>query len=626
MTDIALHSAPVTWPLANQIEGAKARGANGYVEFEASTVAYFQGSLTVLPSPQRAEVVDGVMEKIDLPVNDPEVWNWKVTPRLGVHWEPFYVNVEEGGTNLSSAAVVPGKGPVKVLQGPAGASVVDFRDLGDGRLVLVLSDGTESQPVPFATGPQGPANELEIGTVLRGDEPYASLIGEAPHQVLNLVLPKGDPGNPEDLNDATTEQRGLMSPEDKAAIEAINRPALESTAVARADLDVNAWVGRVGTECRVPTHDPLTDAGEAVYPSVLYFPDGWNGHRYWMAYTPYAGGTDGREDPCIAYSDDGTNWTVPTGAPFPLDDKPGSPTYNSDTNLVIRHGVLHVFWRLFDDTKQSGQEQIMVRTSADGVNWAPADVVYRSTKTTRRLVSPAFHWDGALWHMWAVDIIPAHKPLVYLTSPSLNPETWTDPRECSVPMRSGKTPWHFSVRRVGSQWIGLMNDTLEGGAGARQGDLLLMASNNGIDWAISDVPVLPRAGAGHDNLYKADMVPTEYGWDVWYSARVTGSPSVWGVFRTRLIAYDPAVPYASEQGTHTFGTVTADGGSEAATITFSPGRFTKAPVVFVTCNNGRIVAAASGISTSGATLRAFNWTTANAVAPIVSWTAIQQER
>src|SRR5699024_10013244 len=312
MPDITLTSAPVTWQVVNLISGATTRGANGYVEFEASTVAAFHGGITWLPSPQRAEMVDGVLNPISLPVNDPDIWNWRVSPRLGVRWESFHINVGEGGTDLSSAAIVPGKGPVRVLQGPKGASVVDFRDTGDGSLVLVLSDGTESPPIPFTRGPAGPANEIEIGTVLRGDEAHASLVGEAPHQVLNLVLPKGDPGNPEDLNDATTERRGLMSAEDKAAVEAINRPAPESTAVARADLDVNGWVGRVGTECRVPTHDPLTDAGEAVHPSVLYFPDGWNGHRYWMAYTPYAGGTDGREDPCIAYSDDGTNWTVPT--------------------------------------------------------------------------------------------------------------------------------------------------------------------------------------------------------------------------------------------------------------------------------------------------------------------------
>ena len=219
MADITLTSAPVTWRIANLIRGAKARGANGYVEFEASTVAAFHGGLTWLPSPQRVNVVDGVMDPIDLPINDPDLWNWRVSPHLGVHWDPFHINVDEDGTDLSSAAIVPGKGPVRVLQGPKGASIVDFRDTGDGALVLILSDGTESPPVPFTRGPAGPANQIEIGTVMRGDEAYASLTGEAPSQRLNLTLPKGDPGNPEDLIDATPKQRGLMAAADKAHLD-----------------------------------------------------------------------------------------------------------------------------------------------------------------------------------------------------------------------------------------------------------------------------------------------------------------------------------------------------------------------------------------------------------------------
>lgn len=219
MSDITLTSAPVTWRVANLIQGATARGANGYVEFEAEAVAVHHGGLTWLPSPQRAEMVDGTLAPISLPINDPDIWNWRVTPRLGVVWEPFHVNVEEGGTDLASAAIVPGKGPVKVVQGPAGASVVDFRDTGDGALVLILSDGTESPPVPFTRGPAGPPNKIEIGTVIRGDEAYASLSGAAPNQRLNLTLPKGDPGNPEDLIDATPEQRGLMSANDKAHLD-----------------------------------------------------------------------------------------------------------------------------------------------------------------------------------------------------------------------------------------------------------------------------------------------------------------------------------------------------------------------------------------------------------------------
>lgn len=194
MADIALPAAPVTWPVANQIQGATARGANGYVEFEAEAVAVFQGGLTWLPSPQRAEMINGEMVPIDLPINDPDVWNWKVTPRLGVAWPPFHVNVDEDGTNLSSAATAPGKGPVQVVQGRQGASVVGAEDQGDGTIRFILDDGTRTAPMPITQGPAGPANRIQIGTVLRGDDPYASLTGAPPNQVLNLVLPKGDPG------------------------------------------------------------------------------------------------------------------------------------------------------------------------------------------------------------------------------------------------------------------------------------------------------------------------------------------------------------------------------------------------------------------------------------------------
>lgn len=44
------------------------------------------------------------------------------------------------------------------------------------------------------TGDIGPANVLSIGTVISGNEPNVSIVGETPNQVLNFVLPKGDKG------------------------------------------------------------------------------------------------------------------------------------------------------------------------------------------------------------------------------------------------------------------------------------------------------------------------------------------------------------------------------------------------------------------------------------------------
>ncbi|MGP5375294.1 phage baseplate protein [Brachybacterium alimentarium] len=225
MADIALTAAPVTWAIANQIQGGTARGANGYVEFEAEAFAAFQGGLTWLPSPQRAEVIDGDMTPIDLPINDPDVWNWRVTPRVGVIWPAFHINVEEGGTDLSSAAIVPGKGPVRVLQGPRGGSVVGAEDQGDGYVRFILDDGTLTNPVPVTRGPEGPANQLTVGIVSHGEEASATITGAAPSQRLNLVLPQGKEGKPgpigsaEGLKEATPSKSGLMSASDKGRLD-----------------------------------------------------------------------------------------------------------------------------------------------------------------------------------------------------------------------------------------------------------------------------------------------------------------------------------------------------------------------------------------------------------------------
>lgn len=44
------------------------------------------------------------------------------------------------------------------------------------------------------TGATGPSNSITIGTVVAGNEASATLTGESPNQVLNLVLPRGEQG------------------------------------------------------------------------------------------------------------------------------------------------------------------------------------------------------------------------------------------------------------------------------------------------------------------------------------------------------------------------------------------------------------------------------------------------
>ena len=49
-------------------------------------------------------------------------------------------------------------------------------------------------------------------------------------------------------------------------------------------------------------------SNEFTHPSVLYFEKGFNGYKYWMAYTPYHNCNVNIENPCIAVSNDGINF------------------------------------------------------------------------------------------------------------------------------------------------------------------------------------------------------------------------------------------------------------------------------------------------------------------------------
>lgn len=108
---------------------------------------------------------------------------------------------------------------VTVTTLPAGSNATASYDKSTGTLALGIPQGdkgaTGDTGATGATGPQGeqgiqgvqgeqgiqgekgdtgPANTLKIGTVTSGKVASATITGEAPNQVLNLVLEKGDKG------------------------------------------------------------------------------------------------------------------------------------------------------------------------------------------------------------------------------------------------------------------------------------------------------------------------------------------------------------------------------------------------------------------------------------------------
>ena len=81
---------------------------------------------------------------------------------------------------------------VTVTTLPAGSSATATYDKSTGTLALGIPQGSKGNT--GATGATGPANVLTIGSVTSGKVASATITGEAPNQVLNLVLEKGEQG------------------------------------------------------------------------------------------------------------------------------------------------------------------------------------------------------------------------------------------------------------------------------------------------------------------------------------------------------------------------------------------------------------------------------------------------
>lgn len=137
---------------------------------------------------------------------------------------------------------------------------------------------------------------------------------------------------------------------------------------------------------------------QPIHPKVLYFENGWNGYKYWMAYTPLP--NEDNENPCIGVSNDMVTWTIPVGLENPLAFKPSSGGYNSDTHLVYRAdtNTLECWYRRIYTGVQ--KEEFFRRTSTDGVNWATEESCFISEGSITQNLSPSIIFEEGKYKMW----------------------------------------------------------------------------------------------------------------------------------------------------------------------------------------------------------------------------------
>lgn len=256
---------------------------------------------------------------------------------------------------------------------------------------------------------------------------------------------------------------------------------------------------------------------ENIHPKVLYFDNTWGGYFYWMAYTPYPLGSTDDENPCIAVSQDGINWTTPKGLKNPLAGTP--PTgYNSDTHLVYdaKNDRLECWWREYDRTDKS--DLICRRVSANGVDWSEKEIMIPGDASKGMRMSPT---------VWIKDgkykLVYSNGSKLYLTTTEASKpgENWSDPVE--VPVDWGELrAWHQDlILDENGDWE-MIVCAYTPGNNNNSADLYYVKVASDFSWSTDPVLILRRSenpdDFDHRSIYRSSIVKIKDIYWVYYSA------------------------------------------------------------------------------------------------------------
>lgn len=293
----------------------------------------------------------------------------------------------------------------------------------------------------------------------------------------------------------------------------------------RASVDPSEAVAPIGqTPASITTY---TGGNEVVHPSVIHFPNGWNGYRYWMAYTPLDGGDSQYENPCLAVSDDGDTWVTPAGLTNPLDPNPGIPNhYNSDTNIsMLPDGRMMLLWRLNSPAGRT----IFGSTSRDGITWTPK-VVLREPDTNK-VLAPCVQWTGDDYLVWTVEDGPTPNVLQVrrvadVTAPGSMSVAAT---VCTHNLPATADLWHMDVVRHGGTYFAVAQVVESAGWYFYFGQ-----SYDGIAWTFGRSRFMRKGAGAASTYYKAAIQPvassTGLEFDMWYSTAGVG----YRLYRTQI--------------------------------------------------------------------------------------------
>ncbi len=272
------------------------------------------------------------------------------------------------------------------------------------------------------------------------------------------------------------------------------------------------------------------DGGNQVcHTSLVTFTNAWNGHKYWMALTPYPDSNDAYENPCIYHSDNLISWTGIEGNPLATGN--GSNQNLSDVALFYNSntGALECWWRWIDKTTLD--VRIYRRTSTNGTSWTPAQLLFSSTPSTYgEMLSPTIIYENGQYKMYVTSIDGIMSRFT-----STNATTWTKEQDFYFSYEDSAfdnyRAWHQTIKKIGSTYYMIFSAYPKGQRTSNIQKLFYSQSTDGITWKPARF-LLEANKNGWDNkmIYQASFDYVDGLFYVYYSAHWTdGTNRKWGL-------------------------------------------------------------------------------------------------
>ncbi|MGZ9583860.1 hypothetical protein [Paenibacillus marinisediminis] len=233
---------------------------------------------------------------------------------------------------------------------------------------------------------------------------------------------------------------------------------------------------RLDSDFTFPALPTADGSGQTVHPSVRYFPEGWNGYKYWMAVSGYKNGIATYENTHIFVSNDLTTWSAPPSFTNPL-DVAVLGDYESDPYLLYKSGVLYVYYR--------DGSTLLRRSTTDGSTWTPRELC----TSNEVVVSPSVLYMNGRWYMWAGQQDQGGGLYVYESDDGIH---WGSGRKCRTNVRLNLTIWHCEVWRDGGLYHVLASAGTSGYNTLQTTQLYYGTSLDGDNWILDEMPCVPK--------------------------------------------------------------------------------------------------------------------------------------